>query len=112
MACITDPEICKHRKKKESSVSKSHAKSKHKHIYKQCVLRYVENIMGKDVTFYDKGEYCLICGKVGERTSFLFGKMYYNKSESDALAQEAIRNGTPVFDLHYKEKFVEVFYED
>ena len=49
-------EIPKYRKKK-SSVSSASKKSKHKHIYKDCLL-IMEN--GPH-----KAQYCTICGKIG-----------------------------------------------
>lgn len=50
-------EIPKHHKKKQSSTSSANKKSKHKHLYKECLL--VND--GKP----HRAEYCSICGKVG-----------------------------------------------
>lgn len=49
-------EIPKYRKKK-SSVSSASKKSKHKHIYKDCLLITENNP--------HKAQYCTICGKIG-----------------------------------------------
>lgn len=52
-------EVPKHRKKKQSSTSNARTKSKHKHIYKDCLFfdnKYEE---------HHKGKYCLICGRIG-----------------------------------------------
>lgn len=54
-------EIPKHRKKVESSKSKSYKKSKHKHDYVRCVFDCGNNWL------YD-GSYCKICGKIGNMT--------------------------------------------
>ena len=51
----------RHQKKKQSSISKARTKSRHKHLYKECLF---VNKKGR----YEKGKYCTICGKVGERT--------------------------------------------
>ena len=51
-----DDEIPKRRKKKESSVSKSINKAKHKHEYKDCLFIEENHV--------HKGAYCTICGKV------------------------------------------------
>ena len=61
-----DNEIPKRIKKKESRVSKAKKKSKHKHQYAECLIRY------KNQDYYHDKEwmvtelktYCTICGKV------------------------------------------------
>lgn len=55
-------EVAKYRKKRESSISKSQRKAKHKHMYKGCLFVDKKG-------FYNKSEYCTICGKVGEISS-------------------------------------------
>ena len=52
-------EVPKYKKKRESSISKSYIKAKHKHIYKDCLF-----VDKKER--HQKGMYCTICGKVGE----------------------------------------------
>lgn len=59
-------EIPKYRKKKDLSVSDSRAKSKHKHIYKDCLLVVEDRPL--------KATYCTICGKVGNVKFFDFIK--------------------------------------
>lgn len=54
-----DNEVPKHIKKKESSVSKSEKKSKHKHEYVDCLL------IEKDGRPH-KATYCKICGKINK----------------------------------------------
>lgn len=54
-------EIPKYRKKKPS-VSISSKKSKHKHIYKDCLL-IAENRP-------HKAKYCIVCGKIGNTEFF------------------------------------------
>lgn len=36
----TENEIPKHLKSKESNISKSHRKSKHRHQYEECLIQY------------------------------------------------------------------------
>lgn len=56
---VGDFEIPKHKKKKQSAVSKAKNKSAHKHMYKPCLFVDKKG-------FYNKSEYCTLCGKVGE----------------------------------------------
>lgn len=65
-----DNEVPKHIKKKKSSVSKSKMKSKHRHIYEDCLL-LEDNIRPH------KSTYCKICGKVGEVKFFETEKTDY-----------------------------------
>ena len=50
--------ISRHQKKKDSSVSKSNVKSKHKHEYVECL--FINNGTPH------RGTHCKICGKIGE----------------------------------------------
>ncbi len=54
-------EIPKYRKKRPS-VSSAGKKSKHKHIYKECLLIAENNP--------HKAKYCTICGKIGDMEFF------------------------------------------
>ena len=54
-------EVVKHKKSKESSVSKSNKKSKHKHTYKKALI-VSKTYDNRDHT--SVGEYCTICGKL------------------------------------------------
>lgn len=58
---MLENEIPKYQKKSSSSVSASKLKSKHKHEYKEVLFHYNKN--QKD--YYKRGEYCIICGKLG-----------------------------------------------
>ena len=55
---MIDNEIPKHRKKKQSSISKSGTKSKHKHEYKEVLLIHNDRPHWATV--------CKICGKIGD----------------------------------------------
>lgn len=58
-----DNEIPKYRKKAQHKAPK---KSKHKHIYKDCMVSYTQRILGEDKTIISKATYCPICGKIGD----------------------------------------------
>lgn len=60
---IIEDEVGKHKKKKESSISKSDRKSKHKHEYKDCLLIDKDNYPHKAI-------YCEICGKINDVSFF------------------------------------------
>ncbi len=55
---IEKAEIPRFKKRRQSSISKSVAKSKHRHEYEECLFvdKYGE---------HHKGNYCFICGKIG-----------------------------------------------
>lgn len=53
----------KYYKSKESNISKSNRKSKHKHQYEECLLQY--DLVGYPHT--ELSSYCAVCGKIGDR---------------------------------------------
>ena len=63
---ITDSEIPKYLKQKESNVSKAKKKSKHKHQYEECLIQYDSSIR-KGHMITSLSSYCTICGKIGDR---------------------------------------------
>lgn len=71
-------EIPKHKKK----VKKTVKKSKHKHIYKDCLF------FERNSNEYKKGEYCEVCGKIGDFK--LFEGVRINNRLSRMLSQEEI----------------------
>ncbi len=65
-------EIPKYKKTKESNVSKSNCKSKHKHHYEECLIQNRWNLKSNAFTQEEKerihtslNSYCTICGKIG-----------------------------------------------
>lgn len=69
---IQENEIPKYLKQKESNISKSNRKSKHKHHYKECLIQYKWNFKSNVFTQEEKERihtslcsYCTICGKIG-----------------------------------------------
>lgn len=57
-----EEKLPKYYKSKESNISKSNRKSKHKHQYEECLLQY--DLVGYPHT--ELSSYCIICGKIGD----------------------------------------------
>ena len=61
-----DLEIPKYLKRKENDISKANKKSKHKHQYEECLIRYKwkweENKIHTSLN-----SYCTICGKINDK---------------------------------------------
>lgn len=109
---IQDQEAPKYRKSKDSNVSKISKKSKHKHLYEECLIRYDFSVMDKPTTHTSLCSYCTICGKIGERfkedksivsdytrKSTIFGKTYDSYISSDEL-YEKYKDKLPIFKLN------------
>ena len=96
----------KYKSKKESSVSHSSIKSKHKHIYAPCKFTYSQTYNypdkePKNLTFTDLGTYCIICGKIGQRS------MWYKPGYREQFDLE--NPDAPVFHVDgYRDKFVDI----
>ena len=73
---MIDNEIPKHRKKKQSSISKSGTKSKHKHEYKEVLLIHNDRPHWATV--------CKICGKIGDLHFFETEKCEFGYRSLDA----------------------------
>ena len=65
-------DIIKYLKQKESNISKSNRKSKHKHHYEECLIQNKWNFKSNAFTQEEKerihtslSSYCIICGKIG-----------------------------------------------
>ena len=63
----TENETPKYLKQKESNISKSNHKSKHKHQYKEYLIQYELIFAGKNHIKTRLYSYCIICGKIGDR---------------------------------------------
>ena len=64
---IQENEIPKYLKQKESNISKSKRKSKHKHHYEECLIQYNFSFGNKNCIHTELSSYCTICGKIGDR---------------------------------------------
>lgn len=63
----TKSDITKYLKQKESNISKSNRKSKHKHHYEECLIQNKFIFAGKTHLNTGLYTYCTICGKINER---------------------------------------------
>ena len=114
-----DLEVPKYLKQKESNISKANKKSKHKHQYEECLIRYKWN-WEENKIHTSLNSYCIICGKINDRmknsivTDYMkkvdtpMGKRYIRISE-DTL-YEKYHNRLPVFFVEdiCKDKYLEV----
>lgn len=105
-----EQEIPKYRKNTGSDISKISKKSKHKHNYKECLLRYESNYFGKNHIHTTLSSYCSICGKIGEkledsivkdyhRTGMLSNGIKYHFIISDDELFEEYKDRLPVFHI-------------
>ena len=113
----SDLEVPKYLKQKESNISKANKKSKHKHQYEECLIRYKWN-WEENKIHTSLNSYCIICGKINDKMKKSIvvdymqkidtpvGKRYIQISE-DVLYQ-TYRGKLPVFFVEdiYKDKFV------
>lgn len=58
-------EESKYKKKTNSNISKSSRKTKHKHQYKGCLIKYPFKYLGEICYHVELASYCTICGKIG-----------------------------------------------
>lgn len=81
-----------YKKSKGGSKSKSSKKSKHKHTYLPCLIKYnwasYPNLSGS----YHTGKYCSICGKLQEGNSMLPITEKTDKNFYRLLSTEEILN--------------------
>ena len=117
---ITENEIPKYLKQKESNISKSNRKSKHKHQYEECLIQYRSTFEEKTCLNTGLYTYCTICGKINERfkenksivkdyirtVDTSIGKCYSRISDEELY--EKYHYKLPVFFVEdiYKEKYV------
>ena len=120
---IQENEIPKYIKQKESNISKSNRKSKHKHQYEECLIQYRSTFAGN--TYLNTGlyTYCTICGKINERfnenksivkdytreVNSPISKCKCYSRISDEELYEKYHDKLPVFFVEdiYKEKYVD-----
>ena len=61
-----DLEIPKYLKRKENDISRANKKSKHKHQYEECLIRYKWN-WEENKIHTSLNSYCTICGKINDK---------------------------------------------
>lgn len=116
-----DQEIPKYRKNTGSNISKIEKKSKHKHQYEECIIRYKFSFMGKDNLHTELSSYCSICGKIGGRFSeeksivedkitygvFKNGMKYFSLMSGKEI-YEQYHDRLPVFHTEFSDKYVDL----
>lgn len=116
-----EQEIPKYLKQKESDVSKSNRKSKHKHQYEECLIQYKWNFKSNAFTQEEKerihtslSSYCTICGKIGG----IIKNSKYQKEIKTLQKQRQARNnfwesisGEEIYEM-YHDKLPVFFVED
>lgn len=116
-----DQEIPKYMKNTGSNVSKIEKKSKHKHQYEECIIRYKFSFMGKNNLHTELSSYCSICGKIGDRFSKeksiveekilhkqLPNGMKYITHMSGKEIYEQYHDILPVFNAEFSDKYVDL----
>ena len=114
-----DQEIPRYRKNTGSNISKIKKKSKHKHQYEECIIRYKFSFMGKDNIHTELSSYCSICGKIGARFSEeksivedkplhkqLPNGWKYTTHMSGKEIYEQYHDRLPVFNAEFSDKYV------
>ena len=121
---IQENEIPKYLKQKESNISKSNRKSKHKHHYEECLIQYRSTFTGKTCINTGLYTYCTICGKINDRfkenksivkdyvreVNSPIGKCKCYSRISDEELYEKYNDKLPVFFVEdiFKEKYVDL----
>ena len=93
----SDLEIPKYLKRKENDISKANKKSKHKHQYEECLIRYKWN-WEENKIHTSLNRYCTICGKINDKMKNLdtpVGKRYIQISED--ILYDTYHGRLPVF---------------
>ena len=106
-----EQEIPKYHKNTGSNISKISKKSKHKHNYEECILRYESNYFGKHNIYTRLSSYCSICGKIGEKLKDSIVKDYHRTGMlSNGIKYHSIISGDELFE-EYKDR-LPVFHID
>jgi len=82
-------EIPKYRKKRKSTISKAKRKSRHEHIYKECLFLCQNNKFSRSIY---RGTYCSICGEIGNVHFFeseqVKGRAFYRMLNSNEILEK------------------------
>jgi hypothetical protein len=108
---IQENEIPKYLKSTESNISKSNRKSKHKHQYEECIIRYKFSFMGKNNLHTELSSYCSICGKIGDRLKDSIVKDYIKSESHNRRTIYSVMSGTELYEK-YHNKMPVFFVED
>ena len=107
-----DNEIPKRIKKKESRVSKAKKKSKHKHQYAECLIRYKNQdyIHDKEWMVTELKTYCTICGKVYDKAKNSIVTDYMTPVYTSLGRYYHILSSEELYDRYHDK--MPVFYKD
>lgn len=104
-------EIPKYLKVKESNISKSNRKSKHKHHYEECLIQYEFAFTGKHHLYTSLHTYCTICGKIGDRLKDSIVKDFTKSELHNRRTIYFVMSGTELYE-QYHDKLPVFFVED
>lgn len=96
-----DQEISKYRKNTGSNISKIEKKSKHKHQYEECIIRYKFSFMGKNNLHTELSSYCTICGKIGDRLKDSIVKDYIKSELHNRRTIYSVMSGTELYEKYH-----------
>ena len=108
---IQENQIPKYLKQKESNISKSNRKSKHKHHYEECLIQYKSTFIGKTHLNTDLYIYCTICGKIGDKVKDSIVKDYIKSELHNRRTIYYVMSGTELYEKYHK-KIPLFFVED
>lgn len=108
---IAENEIPKYLKQKESDISKSNRKSKHKHHYEECLIQYPFSFVGKNSIQTQLCSYCIICGKICDRVKDSIVKDYIKSELHNRRIIYSIMPGTELYEK-YHDKLPVFFVDD
>ena len=106
-----EAEIPKYLKQKESNISKSNRKSKHKHHYEECLIQYPFSFAGKIHTITYLHSYCTICGKIGDKLKDSIVKDYIRSELHNRKTIYSVMSGTELYEK-YHDKLPVFFVDD
>lgn len=108
---IQENEIPKYLKQKESNVSKSNRKAKHKHHYEECLIQRPFSFAGKNSIHTQLCSYCTICGKIGDKLKDSIVKDYIKSELHNRRTIYFVMSGTELYE-QYHDKLSVFFVED
>lgn len=100
---IAENEIPKYLKQKESNISKSNRKSKHKHRYEECLIQYPFSFVGKNNIQTQLCSYCTICGKIGDILKGSIVKDYIKSELHNRRIIYSVMSGTELYERYHDE---------
>ena len=106
-----ESEIPKYLKQKESNISKSNRKLKHKHHYEECLIQHPFSFAGKNNIQAQLCSYCTICGKIGDKLKDSIVRDYIKSELHNRRTIYSIMSGTELYEK-YHNKMPVFFVED